>query len=197
MSSCEYNDLFLKCQNTGKYQIFIFDIVNSKLMEPSKRKFVQRKLCELAEEMYQRILIIERNTGKQILVFDEDFCYLKDNKKLTGFGLKVEPFLIGDMFGFTIYRDSLDKSIILELFNELKDKFDIVADFHINSGYYETNDYRLGDKLYFRGYCIDLVANLHKEKNKKVLKKLNKWVNKFKITKDLNKKIYYFYENTW
>lgn len=30
MSTFEYNDLYLKCQNTGKYHVFVFDIISSK-----------------------------------------------------------------------------------------------------------------------------------------------------------------------
>lgn len=30
MSYEEYNDMFLKCQDTGKYHVFTFDIVGSK-----------------------------------------------------------------------------------------------------------------------------------------------------------------------
>lgn len=174
MSTCEYNDLFFKCQDTGKYKVFVFDIVNSKLMNPDKRYHLQLKLIRLAEAMYKKIKEIEQQTNKSILVFEKNFIQLADNKRMTEFGLKREPFIIGDMFGFTIYRDSLNDKKVLAIFHELKVKLEIEAEFHINSGYYETNDYELGNELYFRGYCIDFVANMHKEHNKQLIKRLKK-----------------------
>ena len=41
MSTFEYNDLYLKCQNSGIYHMYIFDIKDSKKMTSSKRKEAQ------------------------------------------------------------------------------------------------------------------------------------------------------------
>ena len=38
MSTFEYNDLYLKCQDTGIYHMYVFDIKDSKKMSPSYRK---------------------------------------------------------------------------------------------------------------------------------------------------------------
>ena len=47
MSTHEYNDLFLKCQETGIYHVFIFDIEGSKKMSPTVRQIAQYKLIKL------------------------------------------------------------------------------------------------------------------------------------------------------
>ena len=58
MSAYEYNDLFLKCQRTGLYHMFTFDIKNSKKIENTDwRMSSQTRL----------ILNVYRNTG--VLVF--------------------------------------------------------------------------------------------------------------------------------
>ena len=45
---------------------------------------------------------------------------------------------------------------------------------HLADGYSETNNYEEGNEKYFRGYCIDLLSNLHKDYNKEVRKALQK-----------------------
>lgn len=174
MAVDEYYEMFISCQNTGKYQVFTFDLVDSKKLDIVNRNIIQIKLVELIKEMYLEIKNLEKFNSKKILVFEDDFIHLWDNKKMMGFGLKSEPFILGDMVGFTVYRNSIDREYIISLFNNLKDKYEIKNDFHINTGYYETNDYCKGNELFFRGYCIQIVSNLHKEKYKKMLKMINK-----------------------
>ena len=41
-------------------------------------------------------------------------------------------------------------------------------------GYYETDDWTEGQDKYFRGYCIDLLSNLHKPYNERLRKELEK-----------------------
>lgn len=170
MSAGEYYNLFLKCQSTGRYQIITFDLVNSKGISSCERRVIQEKLIKLIQEMYLEINKLSEDNNKKILVFEEDFIHLWDNKKMQGFGMKSEPFILGDMVGFTVYRDSVTGEYIISLFNQLKEKYEINNNFHINTGYYETNDYCQGNELFFRGYCIEIISNLHKEEYKKRLK---------------------------
>ena len=60
---------------------------------------------------------------------------------------------------------------------ECKEIIGIDYEFHYSDGYYETDDWCEGQDKYFRGYCIDLLSNLHKPYNKKLRKELNK-INK-------------------
>ena len=166
MSTFEYNDLFLRCQETGIYHVFTFDVKNSKKINSSDREQLQYKLIELILTMYK---MLQKKEKKKILVFEEDFSHLEDNKKTNGFGLKIEPFILGDMVVLTTYKDSITNEEILSLFNKLKNDLEIDYDFHINDGYYETNDWVEANKKYFRGHCIDLLSNMHKEDKKKVL----------------------------
>lgn len=168
MSTSEYHDLFLKCQDTGLYHVFTFDIVNSKNMPIEERKNAQIKITNLMLKIYEEIQNIEKKTNKKILVFEDDF-YSTFEPIRRGFGLKQEPFLIGDMFGFTVYRDSISTEIVYYLYEKYKKELGIDFDFHLANGYYETNDYSEGSTKYFRGYCIDVLSNYHKKEMQKEL----------------------------
>ena len=174
MSAYEYNDLFLKCQETGKYHVFTFDIEGCKNIDSKTRYDNQDKMVKLMKCIYTAIQDIEKKTNKKILVFEDDFVSFDSGFPTKGYGMKQEPFKIGDMFGFTIYRDSLDKEVILSIYEYFKKSLGIEFNFHIADGYYETNDYLEGRTKYFRAYCIDLLSNLHKPYNNGIRKKLEK-----------------------
>ena len=110
MSTHEYNDLFLKCQDTGIYHVFTFDIKNSKKMTKTERIIAQYKLIKLSVLMYQEIENIEKKENSKILVFEKDFTYIGESRKNV-FGYKQEPFIYGDLIGFTVYRDKIEKRI--------------------------------------------------------------------------------------
>ena len=174
MSTHEYNDLFLKCQETGIYHVFTFDIKGSKKMTyngNNERLEAQYKIIELAIMMYEIIQKKELKENKKILVFESEFTKLGE-PRLNVFGYKQEPFLFGDLIGFTVYRDTITNDEVIEIFNKCKKALNINFEFHISDGYYETNNYEEGKEKYFRGYLIDLLSNLHKPYNKEVRKKL-------------------------
>lgn len=174
MSTYEYNDLFLKAQENGIYHLFVFDIVNSKKMNSIDRLTAQEQMIELMLNMYSHIAKIEKETNSKILVFEENFNHFECREKSTGFGMKVEPFLFGDTFGFTIYRDSLSNENIKNIFDFYYKKFNIKFNFHVANGFYETNDYKLASTKYFRGYCIDVLSNINKPEYKALKKKFSK-----------------------
>ena len=178
MSMYEYNDLFLKCQNTGLYHVFIFDIKDSKKMDKSTRIEATNKIIKLMTKIYKTLKKIEISTNRKILVFENDFVTYKSRKNAKGFGVKQEPFMFADTFGFTIYRDSIEKRIIYYIYEYYKKLLDIDFDFHIADGYYQTNDYSHGGTLYFRGYCIDLLSTIHK---KETVYEINKVKKKIKL----------------
>ena len=124
--------------------------------------------------IYDELKQIEIKTNKKILVFEEDFIKFNLNTSYHGFGLKQEPFLLGDTFGFTIYKYSIDKEIIYNIYIKHKQILNIDFDFHLADGYYETNDYREANIKYFRGYCIDMLTKLHKKESIKSLRKIKK-----------------------
>ena len=86
--------------------------------------------------------------------------------------LKKEPFVFGDMIGFTIYKGSLSTEEIMKIFEDIRNEHSFEYPLHIANGYYETNNYEEGDNKFFRGYCIDILSNSHKEYYKSLL--LNK-----------------------
>lgn len=95
-------------------------------------------------------------------------------KRKNGFGFKEEPFIFGDLVGFTVYRDSISTEEVIDVFNECREIIGIDYEFHIADGYYETDDWTEGQDKYFRGYCIDLLSNLHKPYNESLRKELEK-----------------------
>lgn len=141
MSTFEYNDLFVLSQDSGRYHVYTFDIVNSKKMDAEARKIAQEKLIKLMMSIYQLIGEIQEKLRIQILVFDDNFVTYDSGLHLNGFCMKREPFLMGDTFCFTI-------------------------------------DYGEAGTKYFRGYCIDLLSNFHKEKNVTTINKLKKRIIK-------------------
>lgn len=173
MSTFEYNDLFLLAQDIGKYHVFTFDIVGSKKMDNKTRYDAQIKSLKLINGIYNVLSELQEKLKRKILVFEKGFVSL-DNPLPYEFGIKQEPFVIGDVYGFTIYRDSLDKDIILSIYEYFKESLNIDFDYHLADGYYETNDYAEGGTKYFRGYCIDLLSNYHKENVKEDLSRLRK-----------------------
>lgn len=174
MSTSEYNDLFLKCQSTGIYHVFCFDVVGCKKMwYEGKGEYYNKKIAKLITLMYNKIIIKELNENKKILVFNDDYNRFWNSDRKC-FGFKDEPFKFGDLVGFTVYRDSITNKEVMEIFEECKEIVGIDFDFHVADGYYETDDWCEGQDKYFRGYCIDLLSNLHKPYNKKLRKELEK-----------------------
>lgn len=163
MSNIEYIDLYIKAQETGIYHMYTFDIVNSKQMPREVRQDAQEKMVILMERFYKEIENLEKHYHKTILVKEDE---------INKFNNLPEPFLYGDTFGFTIYRDSLDKDIIMDIFQELVNELEIKFDFHVSDGYYETNEYKYGGILFYRGYAFSIISNLHKESIKKLIKKI-------------------------
>ena len=163
MSNIEYIDLYIKAQETGIYHMYTFDIVNSKEMPREFRQDAQEKMVILMERFYKEIERIEQYSNKKILVKEET---------INTFNNLPDPFLYGDTFGFTIYRDSLDKEIIMNIYEELVNELDIEFDFHINDGYYETNEYKYGGILFYRGYAFSIISNLHKKDIKRLIKRM-------------------------
>ncbi len=169
MSSFEYIDLFNKAQDTGIYHMFTFDMVGSKKMSSDERFYSQEKMIELMMKIFNHLKEIEKKTNKRILILD---CIdIEEIDKITyknqsRFGILHEPFCYGDTFGFTIYRDSLSVEEVLDIYNLYKEELQIDFNFHIADGYYETNLWEEGNKLFFRGYAIDLLSTSHKEDSK-------------------------------
>lgn len=173
MSTFEYNDLFLKCQGTGLYHMFVFDIVGSKALERKQANWRMISQFRLILNIYRRIQEIEILENKKILLREEGFSHLGE-RRLNCFGFKQEPFVFGDLIGLTVYRNSITKEEVLKIYEEEKEYLQIPFDFHIADGYYETNNYEEGNEKYFRGYCIDLLSNLHKPYNEEIRKQLKK-----------------------
>ena len=176
MSSFEYNDMFLKCQKTAPYHVFTFDIVESKKMDRETRQKAQYKMRELALLNYKMLEYIEKKRNIKILVrpFDTlseyQIGYTQTDK---------EPVIIGDLTYFTIYRDSLTREEVIDIFECCMHLLDVDFKFHYADAYYETHYWNEGKTKYFRGYCIQMLSELHKPYNKKLRKELEEAKKKY------------------
>ena len=177
MSTIEYIDLYERAQNNtnSKYHMFVFDIANSKTMDKKTRNNATLQMEQLMIKIYEEIRKMESYTKQKILIvgIDNIVTYKNQNKVMYKFGMLFEPFLFADTFGFTIYKDSISKDIILSIYEKYKKELNINFDFHISDAHYETNKWEEGNTLFFRGYCIDILANYHKDYIKKLIKKIN------------------------
>lgn len=170
MSSFEYNDMLLKCQKTAPYHVFTFDIVESKKMDRETRNKAQKNLAKLATLNYKMLEYIEKKRNIKILVrpFDE----VKSEYKIGYTQTDKEPVIIGDLTYFTIYRDTLTRKEVIDIFECCMELLDIDFKFHNADAYYETHYWEEGKNKYFRGYCIQTLSELHKPYNKNLRKKL-------------------------
>jgi len=174
MSTSEYYDMFIERQNKGKYHMFVFDIKGSKKMDPKTRNNASLQMKKIMYKIYNEIKEIEEHSQTKILVMNIDGIvpYEESHKVMYKFGMLFEPFLFADTFGFTIYKNSLSKAKILSIYQKYKQELNITFDFHIADAYYETNKWEEGSDLLFRGYCMDILSNYHKDYNR-VLRKKN------------------------
>lgn len=168
MSYFEYNDLFMKCQENGKYHVFCFDIVDSKEMDKKLRYEVQYLLFELAHLMVLILQNEEKSRNSKILLNEDGISSIFDKNVKVGFGPNVDPVVLGDTLVITVYRDAITTEEVYSLFENCKSALGLNLDFHCADGYYETNDWVEAKDKYFRGYCIQLLSNLHKGKDKDV-----------------------------
>ena len=173
MSTDEYNNMFLKCQNNGLYHMFAFDLKNSKSMSDEQRYIAEKKLYTILLNVYTYLQELEKKTGQKIVL---------EKEKLEGEAwLNREPYFIGDAGEITIYRDSISNDDFITIFNEFKRREDFSYELHMSDGYYETNHWSEGNIKYARSYCFDLLTNMHKPKYNKLRKKR---LGKIKVCND-------------
>jgi hypothetical protein len=177
MAYYEYKDLFDKAQETGKYHMFIFDIVHSRTY--GKRvMFIEFMSRLMIKRVYNKLQDLEKERHKQILHKSEDVIPIYDGR--AEMFIFREPFQFGDLFGFTVLRDSISSDEVYGLVeDEIKkynDKFKVDWEFHMLDGYYETDDYGEGGTQYYRGYCLPQLEELSKNQNmdQRVLRKRKK-----------------------
>lgn len=166
MSSFEYQDLFLNAQynKDAKYHMFCFDIVSSSKMNTEKRISAQYDLIFFISEFKKEINKLEKKYNKKILI---------DEKEISScFDLNTDPCIVGDTFVITIYNSSASREEILSIFNNLVSSRKIDYSFHIADGLYETNNYREGGSKLYRGYCMQILSSLNKDKYSSVAKKM-------------------------
>lgn len=142
----EYNDLFYSAQDKGKYHLFIFDIKNS------RNGYNPLELRMLRNSIFSRLKSIENKLGVDILhiPFEE--------------GRGYRDGILGDVFSIVVHRGTISNNEIYRIFTEEKEKLNIIYEFHYDDGYYETDDWILGNELYYREYGIAFLEDRSKKK---------------------------------
>ena len=75
MSTFEYNDMFLLCQDTGKYHVYSFDIEGSKKMDNKTRYDAQIKLIKLMTSIYSVLEEIQKEIRNPFYWIKEFILY--------------------------------------------------------------------------------------------------------------------------
>lgn len=173
MSYKEYNDLYEKAKITGKYHMFIIDVVKSRRLGKIKRREVQHKLVNAFTNIYNDLKELEEKLGRPILriINLEKYYPLNEEKIFNINPILKDPFYFGDLAGITIIRDSLPPKIVYNIINRNLEKVNFDVSVYMNDGYYDTDDYDLGDKKYYRGYCILKLEEESKKKDNYLVKK--------------------------
>ena len=174
MSYEEYLDLYLLTQDNpnASYYVISFDTINSKQLSPKKRQILQNNIIYITKYVYSKLLDKEIKLNKQILIKDERF-FRPWEQKLHNNGNFMDPLIFGDCFSFTVLRDTISGEEIIKWVEECKINLNMMEEFHISDGYYETNEYHEGKNKFYRGYCLQTLETLHKPEIQKRLKKIN------------------------
>lgn len=146
MSYTEYSDMFDAVQHRGSNKIVLMvDVVHSK----TNPKYVEER-----PRIFEMFDDITENIGYKLLT---------NNKRL--FLNEKKYFVLGDCFCIMVEGSNIKEveKNFKDLFRYYKLKYEISLDFHINSGYYETDDYGLGGILYYSGYCVQELENRSKK----------------------------------
>lgn len=155
-----YIKLFNEAYGKGEYHTFAFDIKKSQKLE--NREEAQYQIIELIERIYFDLIELEKLLNKQILLHNDEYVNMFD-KVDNDFRHKYEPFILGDTVGITILSNSIPDDVLLSIYELNKREVGIDFEFHVNEGYYETDDYGLGVEKAFRGYAIKILCDYHKE----------------------------------
>lgn len=175
MAYTEYLDLYKLAQNKKSlYYVVSFDVVNSKSLSNEKRQLLQENINVIVRYVYEKLVAKEKELNIDILIHDPRFKNPWDN---VDNGNYMDPFIMGDNFQFTVLRNTISKEEIVNLVNECKKALNMQEEFHIASGYYETNEYEEGKTKLYRGYLLQILGNIHKPELKKELNKA-KIINK-------------------
>lgn len=176
MAYDEYLDLYLNAQNNENslYYVVSFDVINSKSLNDEQRKQLQININIITKYVYNKLLDSEIALNKQVVINDDRFIRPWDLNRTQINGNYIDPFIIGDCFQFTVIRDTVSKEKIVEWVNECKISLNMQEEFHVNDGYYETNNYEEGGNKFYRSYCLQTLESLHKSEIQDELKRIRK-----------------------
>ena len=148
MSYTEYKDMFEHAQSRGKYQMFIVDIKDSKKISAERMQKINLDMCDRFERICDRI-----ENELQVLHINDMSIY--NNHRY---------FKLGDLWGICTeagFNKSVEKIIKEELAG-------CGVEYHFETGFYDTDDWAMGGKEYYFGYCIQELENKHKVKERKL-----------------------------
>ena len=159
MSWEEYKELAERAQLRGTKHMFVLDLKGSRLKYKEDSGYMQ-KLNNLLECVYKEIKEKEKKDNKRILHRSKHL-----NKEGISADTREPIFFLGDLLVFTVIRGSISREEVYKIIKEVKGRLNMLDyEFHYADGYYETNEYSKGGKLFYRGYCIGYLENKAKKK---------------------------------
>lgn len=159
-----YWTMILKSQANAPYQALVWDMAGSKKIDDPD--YINKNI-NLANLLCEDIKKIEQRDQVSILIPSS-----KDDNPLRPLYGK-NPLVWHDNIALKIKRDTLDLDELALLFDKNKALLGINSSFHFASGYYETDDYELANKLVFSEYLIQSLSQLHKPENQIYKEQLN------------------------
>jgi len=179
----EYKDLYEQAQKSGKYKMFLFDVVGSKKIF-SNNYALFKKVITFVDAVTNDLLNLEKKLNKKILhrhienfknyniKTDKDKVVLcvKQHGERTKDLYRTDSlnplFWLGDLMHFIIECDSIPDKTFYEIFEKNKKEIIPNINFHHKSGYYETDVWAESGSKFSRIYCIPVLEYLAKNKEK-------------------------------
>jgi hypothetical protein len=180
----EYYDLYIRAQKTGKYKVFLFDVVGSRKIYANSPIALDYGLIKFTNAVTKDLLQLEKTLGKKILhrhieekqhydaKKDRDKVLLCKNqrgcrpKNITRIDSINPLFWMGDLVQFTIERDSIPDKTFYDIFEKNRKEIIPTFQFYHKSGYYETDVWAESDSKFSRIYCIPILEYLAKNPKK-------------------------------
>ncbi|MBQ4558129.1 MAG: hypothetical protein IJA61_01985 [Clostridia bacterium] len=163
MSYSEYIDMFYDTQNKEcPYRAFTFDIINSR----NQSEYINNheKFLNCVYSFYDVLKEEETLTNSTILLEDRFNIKAKTHYLLADVIDQniYNPMTLGDMITYFVHNGSIKTERFLELFSNHLNKHEINFPFHFATGIYQTNEYKLGGILLYKGYMPQILEKIGK-----------------------------------
>ena len=137
----------------------MIDIVDSRNQPQNIMDIIKHhKLLEHIFNLLQK----EESKGTQIVLRDNNNKHKSVYERNGINGNLYNPMILGDMATYFTYNNSITIERFVEIVLSAMQDFDINYSFHFATGVYETNDYKYGGALLYKGYMPQILESISK-----------------------------------